>query len=53
MPEIFENGIKPNGGRHRSDDVETIQTLRFRVLGTKISLFLISFLFLMVKSINL
>ena len=34
-----------NGGRHPSDDVETIQMLRSRVLGTKISLFSVNFRF--------
>ena len=33
----FEDLVN-NGGRHPSDDVETIQTLRSRVLATKISL---------------
>ena len=33
----FEDLVN-NGGRHPSDDIETIQTLRFRVLATEISL---------------
>ena len=36
-----------NGGRHPSDDVETIYTMRSRVLGTKISLCSVHFSFLM------
>ena len=37
VSENFEKGIWANGGRHPSDDVETIQTLRSRDLGTNIS----------------
>ena len=42
----FRDLVK-NGGRHPSDDVETIQTLRSRVLATKIYLCSVHFSFLM------